>query len=236
MSNKRILVCEDEEAIREFVVINLKRANFDVIETTTGEQALEEYTLNNGRIDIVLLDIMLPGMDGFEVCRMIRAKSGSVGIIMLSAKLHEDDKITGLSIGADDYITKPFSPSELIARIEAVSRRISQNNAISSPANNLLISGVFILNPKSRTVTKSGTLLDLTQVEYQIMECFLSNKDVAMDRQAIQEKIWGSSSYGDLKIVDVNIRRLRMKIEDEPSKPVYIQTIWGYGYKWCEQQ
>lgn len=229
---KKILICEDEEAIREFVVINLKRANFEVTEAASGEEALTEYAANNGNFDIVLLDIMLPGIDGFEVCRKIREKNRAIGIIMLSAKLHEDDKITGLTIGADDYITKPFSPTELIARIEAVCRRVSLNPPLTEQFE--ITSGVFTLNTKSRTITKNETVLDLTQVEYQIMECFLNNKNVAMDRQAIQEKIWGDSNYGDLKIVDVNIRRLRMKIEDEPSRPVYIQTIWGYGYKWCE--
>lgn len=229
---KKILICEDEEAIREFVVINLKRANFEVTEAASGEGALTEYAANNGNFDIVLLDIMLPGIDGFEVCRKIREKNRAIGIIMLSAKLHEDDKITGLTIGADDYITKPFSPTELIARIEAVCRRVSLNPPLTEQFE--ITSGVFTLNTKSRTITKNETVLDLTQVEYQIMECFLNNKNVAMDRQAIQEKIWGDSNYGDLKIVDVNIRRLRMKIEDEPSRPVYIQTIWGYGYKWCE--
>lgn len=232
MSTKKILVCEDEEAIREFVVINLKRASFEVTQTDSGEQALEEYYANNGSFDIVLLDIMLPGIDGFEVCRQIREKNRAIGIIMLSAKLHEDDKITGLTIGADDYITKPFSPTELIARIEAVSRRASLNPVPAEQSE--ISSGVFTLNTRSRTITKNDVVLDLTQVEYQIMECFLNNKNVAMDRQAIQEKIWGDSNYGDLKIVDVNIRRLRMKIEDEPSRPIYIQTIWGYGYKWCE--
>ena len=209
---KRILVCEDEDVIRDFVVINLKRAGYDVTDVNCGEEALKTFDAEHGNFDIVLLDIMMPGIDGFTVCKKLRERSSTLGIIMLTAKAQEMDKVSGLMIGADDYITKPFSPSELTARV--------------------IESGPFLLNLKSRTVSKNGKPVDLTQVEYQILEYFMNNKNTALDRSSILSHIWGDSYFGDDKIVDVNIRRIRMKIEDEPSNPQYIITIWGYGYKW----
>lgn len=229
---KRILVCEDEDAIRDFVVINLQRAGYTVVDVPNGEQALEEFNRQNGDFDVALLDIMMPGIDGFQVCKALRAKSNTIGIIMLTAKTQEMDKVNGLMIGADDYVTKPFSPSELVARVDAIYRRVSmlENN---SGAPRVITSGCFELNQKSRTVSKNGEIVDLTQVEYQIMELFLKNQNAALDRNRILTEIWGDNYYGDIKIVDVNIRRLRMKVEDEPSNPKYILTVWGYGYKWC---
>ncbi len=228
---KKILVCEDEDAIREFVVINLKRAGYDVVDVNCGEDALKVYDQQNGSFDVALLDIMMPGIDGFTVCKKLREKSSKLGIIMLSAKTQEMDKVSGLMIGADDYITKPFSPSELVARVDAIYRRVDMSEE-KPMAVNLIKSGHFTLNLKSRTVFKNDKPIDLTQVEYQIMEFFLKNQNTALDRISILNQIWGECYYGDDKIVDVNIRRLRMKIEDEPSNPRYIQTIWGYGYKW----
>ena len=231
---KKILVCEDEEAIRDFVVINLQRAGYETTAVDSGEKAIEAFNAQNGDFDIALLDIMMPGIDGFTVCKELREKSDNIGIIMLTAKTQEMDKVRGLMLGADDYVTKPFSPSELVARVDAIYRRVSMSGKNKDDLNELK-SGCFVLNPKSRTLTKNGVPVDLTQVEYQIMEYFIRNTGVALDRNSILEHIWGNNYYGDIKIVDVNIRRLRMKIEDEPSKPVYIQTIWGYGYKWQEQ-
>lgn len=228
---KKILVCEDEEVIRDFVVINLKRVGYNVVDVDCGESALEAFENENGNFDIVLLDIMMPGIDGFTVCKKLREKSSTIGIIMLSAKTQEMDKVSGLMLGADDYITKPFSPSELVARVDAIYRRVAMN--LSAPETKTdIVSGPFVLNQKSRTVNKDGKLLELTQVEYQIMEFFLKNQNTALDRMSILKQIWGESYFGEDKIVDVNIRRLRMKIEDEPSNPKYIITIWGYGYKW----
>lgn len=229
---KKILVCEDEEAIRDFVLINLQRSGYNAVPVGCGEDAIRVFNEQNGDFDIALLDVMMPGIDGFEVCRALREKSNTMGIIMLTAKSQEMDKVRGLMLGADDYITKPFSPSELIARIDAVYRRVSMAAGAPKTEPQTLKSGCFELNPKSRTLTKNGEPVDLTQVEYQIMEFFINNKNVALDRNTILEHIWGDNYYGDVKIVDVNIRRLRMKIEDEPSKPTYIQTIWGFGYKW----
>lgn len=230
---KRILVCEDEDAIRDFVVINLKRAGYDVTDVSCGEDALRVFDEENGNFDIVLLDIMMPGIDGFTVCKKLREKSSTPGIIMLTAKTQEMDKVNGLMIGADDYITKPFSPSELTARVDAIYRRVRMS-FVRNDKSTLLESGPFALNIKSRTVTKNGVPIDLTQVEYQILEYFMNNKNTALDRSSILNHIWGESYYGDDKIVDVNIRRIRLKIEDEPSNPKYIMTIWGYGYKWLE--
>lgn len=228
---KRILIAEDEDVIRDFVVINLERAGYEVVDVPDGEQALAVFEESGGDFDVVLLDIMMPGIDGFSVCEKIRAASGTIGIIMLSAKSQEMDKVRGLMTGADDYITKPFSPSELLARVDAIYRRVSmaQNG---KEQKDELESGPFKLNIKSRTLTKDGELIDLTQVEFQIIELFIKNPNTALDRSAILEEVWGANYYGDVKIVDVNIRRLRMKIEEEPSAPEYLQTVWGYGYKW----
>ena len=229
---KRILVCEDEDVIRDFVVINLKRAGYEVTDVNCGEEALRVFDETFGAFDVALLDIMMPGMDGFQVCRELRRRSSTLGIIMLSAKTQEIDKVSGLMIGADDYITKPFTTSELTARIDAVYRRVSMSIPRDDEMNRTIESGPFVLNLKSRTIAKNGIPIDLTQVEYQILEYFLTHAEIALDRNSILMHIWGDNYYGDDKIVDVNIRRIRMKIEDEPSHPHYISTIWGFGYKW----
>ena len=230
---RKILIAEDEDAIREFVVINMRRAGYEVTEVDCGERALEVFDSTGGNFDIVLLDVMMPGIDGFEVCKQIRAVSPSIGIIMLSAKTQEMDKVSGLMLGADDYIAKPFSPTELLARVDAVYRRVSMSQTGAAPTAQV-ISGEFVLNVKSRNLTKGGKPIDLTQMEFQIMEFFISHPNVAMERSEILSHVWGEDYYGDVKIVDVNIRRLRMKIEDDPSKPKHILTIWGYGYKWVD--
>lgn len=228
---KRILVCEDEDVIRDFVVINLQRSGYTVVDVSSGEEALRVYDEQDGDFDIALLDITLPGMDGFAVCKKLRERSSTMGIIFLSARTQEMDKVGGLMLGADDYVTKPFSPSEVVARVDAVYRRVSM--AAGVPKLSATIeSGPFVLNLKSRTLTKNGTPVELTQVEYQIMELLLKNKGVALDRARILNEIWGEHVYSDVKIVDVNIRRLRIKVEDEPSAPTYILTVWGFGYKW----
>ena len=231
---KRILVCEDEDVIRDFVVINLKRAGYDVTDVNCGEEALRVFESEHGNFDVALLDIMMPGIDGFTVCKKLREKSSTLGIIMLSAKTQEMDKVSGLMIGADDYMTKPFSPSELTARVDAIYRRVCMS-FMKSEESPIIESGPFQLNLKSRTVSKNNKLIDLTQVEYQILEYFMNNKNSALDRTSILNHIWGETYVGDEKIVDVNIRRIRMKIEDEPSSPQYIITIWGFGYKWNEK-
>ncbi|MBQ1991686.1 MAG: response regulator transcription factor [Clostridia bacterium] len=230
---KKILVCEDEDAIRDFVVINLVRAGYDVIEANCGEMALQKYEENDGNIDVAILDVMMPGIDGFQVCKELRRRNGGIGIIMLTARTQEMDKVTGLMLGADDYVTKPFSPSELSARVDALYRRVVlAQESKESNFKEELKSGEFVLNLRNRALLKNGRMIDLTQVEFQIMEYFFSNPGVALDRMNILTHVWGDSYVGEDKIVDVNIRRLRMKIEDQPSAPKYIVTVWGLGYKW----
>lgn len=175
---RKILVMEDEDNIRAFVVLNLKRVGYDVVDVASGEAALEAFAQAGGDFDIAILDIMLPGIDGFEVCRRIREQSSSIGIIMLSAKSQEMDKVQGLMLGADDYITKPFSPSELLARVDAIYRRVSLSGGGKTADE--IHSGPFILNLSSRTLTKNGNLIDLTQVEFQIMEFFMQNPNKAL--------------------------------------------------------
>lgn len=230
---RKILVVEDEDAIREVVTLNLRLAGYEVTEAASAEQALAVFSPPAG-FDVAVLDIMLPGMNGFSLCETIRRDSASIGIIMLSAKTLETDKIKGLSIGADDYMTKPFSVSELLARVEALVRRVGRQGASSAAPepDGRMVSGVFVLDQKSRVLYKNGTPIDLTQVEFQIMELFFANPGVALVREKILEGVWGENYFGDVKIVDVNIRRLRMKIEDEPSAPKHILTVWGYGYRW----
>lgn len=224
---KKILVLEDEANIRSFVVINLNRAGYETIEAGTGEEALEQLRLSPD-VRVALLDIMLPDMDGFEVCRRIRAGNSKIGIIMLTARTQEMDKVTGFMTGADDYVTKPFSPAELTARIDALYRRIGgdmmDDGEIQQPP--------FVLNTRKRTLEKNGQRIKLTQVEYAIMKMFMENPGKALSREEILKFVWGENYLGELKIVDVNIRRLRVKIEDEPTSPAFITTIWGYGYKW----
>lgn len=224
---KKILVLEDEANIRSFVVINLNRAGYETIEAGTGEEVLEQLRLNPD-VRVALLDIMLPDMDGFEVCRRIRAGNSKIGIIMLTARTQEMDKVTGFMTGADDYVTKPFSPAELTARIDALYRRIGgdmmDDGEIQQPP--------FVLNTRKRTLEKNGQRIKLTQVEYAIMKMFMENPGKALSREEILKFVWGENYLGELKIVDVNIRRLRVKIEDEPTSPAFITTIWGYGYKW----
>ena len=233
---RRILLAEDEDAIRDFVVINLKRAGYDVVQTANGEEALAAFERENGNFSVALLDIMMPGIDGFEVCKRIREKSNKIGIIMLSAKSQEMDKVRGLMLGADDYVTKPFSPSELTARIDALCRRLGVDNTVETvqevAGENSIVSGPFKLDYKSRTLYKNSTAIDLTQVEFQIMEYLMQNPNVALKRSEILHAVWGESYTGEEKAVDVNVRRLRVKIEDDSSDPQYLATAWGYGYKW----
>ena len=226
---KKVLIMEDELNIRSFVVINLKRAGYDVLEATNGEEALDRLQ-KNPDVGVAILDIMVPGdMDGFEVCRQIRASSKHIGIIMLTARTQEMDKITGLMTGADDYVTKPFSPAELIARIDALYRRIGGDKSADSE---LLSQGPFVMNTRNHTLEKSGVRVKLTQVEYSILKLFMQNPGRALSREDILSAVWGREYEGDLKIVDVNIRRLRIKIEDDTANPTYITTVWGFGYKW----
>ncbi|MEI3101801.1 MAG: response regulator transcription factor, partial [Oscillospiraceae bacterium] len=222
---------EDEANIRSFVVINLRRSGFEPIEAETGEMALEKLRVNPD-ICLALLDVMLPDIDGFEVCRRIRATGSKMGIIMLTAKSQEIDKVTGLMTGADDYVTKPFSSAELTARVDALIRRLGIDEDERSSTE--LVSGPFVLNTRNRflTLEKDGQRLKLTQIEYLLMKLFMENPGKAMSREDILTAVWGNDFKGELKTVDVNIRRLRIKIESDPTEPEYLTTVWGYGYKW----
>lgn len=230
---KKILIVEDEAAIREFEAINLKRVGYETEEAASGEEALEIYDSAPGTFDIALLDVMMPGMDGFALCKELRRRSSSIGIIMLTAKSQEMDKISGLMLGADDYITKPFSPTELLARVDSLYRRVSVHSAAQAAPSDEITLGEFKLNLRRRTLSKAGRNIELTQVEFQMMEYFFTNPDTALSRTDILRRVWGENYYGEEKIVDVNIRRLRMKIEDDPSAPTHLVTVWGMGYKWA---
>ena len=228
---RKVLVVEDEASIRELIDLNLQMAGWEVLEAENGERGLRRLK-EEGPCDAAVLDVMLPGIDGFSLCESIRKDDQNIGIIILSAKGLEEDKIRGLSIGADDYMTKPFSVSELLARIEALCRRVNRGQSQPAAQETRLVSGKFVLDEASRILYKGKTPIDLTQVEFQIMELFFRNQGTALVREKILEGVWGPGYFGDVKIVDVNIRRLRMKIEDEPSSPKHILTVWGYGYRW----
>ena len=225
---KRVLILEDEINIRSFVVINLQRAGYTVVEAGTGQEALD-LLQEQPDIYVAILDIMLPDIDGFEVCRRIRAGNKQMGIIMLTARTQEMDKVTGLMTGADDYVTKPFSPAELTARVDALFRRIGKDSAAASE---ILTQGPFTMNTRNHTLDKNGSRIRLTQVEYGIMKLFMRNPGRALSREDILAEVWGKEYEGELKIVDVNIRRLRIKIEDDTQNPEYLTTVWGFGYKW----
>ena len=224
---KKVLILEDEENIRSFVVINLTRAGYSVLEAGTGMDALRQLE-ENPDIGVAILDIMLPDIDGFEVCRRIRAVTSKIGIIMLTARTQEMDKVTGLMTGADDYVTKPFSPVELVARVDALYRRLGTDNG---QENAKLRYGPFVMNLKLRTLDKNGKRVKLTQMEYAVMKLFLRNPGQALSREAILTEVWGNGGNVEEKIVDVNVRRLRIKLEEDPTNPEYILTVWGFGYK-----
>ena len=231
---KKVLVAEDEESIREFIVINLTRSGYIVEQAENGAVALEKFKENEQSFDVAVLDIMMPEVDGLTVCKELRNMSSDLGIIMLSAKTQEMDKVTGLLVGADDYVTKPFSPSELMARVDAVYRRVEMTRGFrkNDTTGDSIILDEFELNLRNRTLSKNGEMIELTQVEFQIIEYFFKNPNAALSRTDILKTVWGANCFGDEKIVDVNIRRLRMKIEDNPSSPTRLVTIWGLGYKW----
>ena len=226
---KKVLILEDEDSIRSFVVINLRRAGFEPVEAATGQAALDALRADP-EIRVALLDVMLPDIDGFEVCRRIRAEDKNVGIIMLSARAQEMDKITGLVSGADDYVTKPFSTAELTARIDALYRRTGED--VSPVKSDELRQGPFLLNTRTRILEKDSARIKLTQTEYALMQIFMQNPGKALSREELLSDVWGRDYDGDDKVVDVNIRRLRIKLEPEPTTPQYLRTVWGFGYQW----
>lgn len=231
---KKILVAEDEGSIRDFITLNLAQAGYSVCEAKNGAEAVELFEKEKDLIDIVLLDVMMPFMNGIEVCRHIREKSQNVGVIFLSAKALEQDKVYGLYSGADDYITKPFSVTELLARIDSVYRRVRLNKELLNTHSDEITCGSFVLSTKKRAVFNGKQRIDLSQIEFQILEYFFSLPGKTISREELLTRVWGESYYGDDKVVDVNIRRLRLKIEKDPSCPEHLITVWGKGYKWVE--
>ena len=223
----KVLLVEDEDSIRKFVKINLEREGYIIFEAGSGEEGIE--VARRERPDIVVLDIMLPGIDGFEVCKTLRGEFPSLGIIMLTAKAEDYDKIMGLQYGTDDYLTKPFNPTELTLRIKSIERRLEPEEVKES---NLIVDPPFKIDSYSRKFYKDDEELELTPTEYQIIKIFMTNPGKAMTRDEILRLVWGDDFLGDSKIVDVNIRRLRSKIETNPAKPNYIETVWGTGYRW----
>ena len=224
---EKILVLEDEIGIRSFVSINLKREGYEIIEAGTGSEAIEQLS-NHPDISIALLDVMLPDMSGIDVCKFIRQQFDQIGVIMLTDKGQEEDKLEGFMSGADDYIVKPFSIKELLVRVSALIRRVKKDE--NKFKSNEIISDPFILNIDKRKLYKNGLEIELTPTEFSIVKYLMVNAKKSLSRDQILNEVWGSNYLYDFKIVDVNIRRIRNKIEDDPSKPKYIQTVWGYGY------
>lgn len=226
----RVLLIEDEESIRKFVSINLEKNSFQVFEAGSGEEGIE--VVRSKDIDIVVLDIMLPGIDGFEVAKILRKEYPNLGILMLTAKSQDVDKIMGLEYGTDDYMTKPFNPTELVLRVKSIVRRLDPPQR----GKNELVgaNGRFRIDSYSRCFYKDGKEVVLTPTEFSIIKLFMENVGRAFKRDEILNIVWGYDFIGDSKIVDVNIRRLRSKIEDDPSHPFFIETVWGVGYRWKE--
>lgn len=224
---EKILVLEDEIGIRSFVSINLKREGYEIIEAGSGSEAIEQLS-NHPDISIALLDVMLPDMSGIEICKFIRQQFDQIGVIMLTAKGQEEDKLEGFISGADDYIVKPFSIKELLVRVSALIRRVKKDE--NKFKSNEIISDPFVLNIDKRKLYKNGLEIELTPTEFSIVKYLMVNAKKSLSRDQILNEVWGSNYLYDFKIVDVNIRRIRNKIEDDPSKPKYIQTVWGYGY------
>lgn len=223
---KKVLILEDEAAIRSFAAVNLKRAGYEPLEAATGERALQ-LLRENPDIDVAVLDSTLPDTDGFELCRAVRTANRTIGIVVLIARSQETDKVTGLMTGADDNLLKPFSPAELTARIDALCRR---GGAEEDPR--FVSCPPFLMDMQKRTVEKNGRPIRLTQVEYAILQMFLRNPGRVLSREDIFNAVWGKEHEGELKLVDVNIRRLRIKIEDNTATPTCLTTVWGFGYKW----
>lgn len=223
-----ILVVDDEPTIVEFVRINLEKAGFEVLVAGDGETALQ--CAASKEPDLVVLDIMLPGKDGFEVCRELR-RTTSVPIIMLTARDDDIDKILGLELGADDYLTKPFNPRELVARIKAILRRVDRTNKIDTQ---VISRGRIQLDLDRHQVMAGGQKVDLTPKEFELLELLIKNPGRVFSREMLLERLWGYDFFGDSKTIDVHIRRLREKVEEDPSSPTHILTVWGVGYKFRE--
>ncbi|MGY3776290.1 response regulator transcription factor [Helcococcus sueciensis] len=228
--NEKVLLVEDEVAIRKFTKINVEKAGFEVLEAGTGEDGVKIALEENPHV--VILDVMLPGMNGFEVCDILRNEIPDVGIIMLTAKTQDVDRILGLEKGADDYMVKPFNPQELVLRIQSLIRRIKLTNGNDDNKSQVLKYGPFELDSYSKRFTKDKKDIDLTPTELSLIKIFLENVNKAFTREELMKQAWGEENKADTKIIDVNIRRIRSKIEDNAGSPKYLHTVWGVGYRW----
>lgn len=226
---EKVLLVEDEIAIRKFTKINVEKAGFQVLEAGTGEDGVRIALEENPHV--VILDVMLPGMNGFEVCDILRNEVPNVGIIMLTAKTQDVDRILGLEKGADDYMVKPFNPQELVLRIQSLVRRIKLTND-DDKKSQVLKYGPFELDSYSKRFTKDNKDIDLTPTELSLIKIFLENVNKAFTREELMQQAWGEDNKADTKIIDVNIRRIRSKIEDNAARPKYLHTVWGVGYRW----
>ncbi|MDD4337779.1 MAG: response regulator transcription factor [Firmicutes bacterium] len=226
---RKVLVVDDEASIVELIRFNLEKEGYEVVEAYDGVEALRVVRAESP--DLIILDLMLPGIDGIEVCQAVRRES-SVPIIMLTAKGEEFDKVLGLSVGADDYVTKPFSIRELVARVKAVLRRQNMNlECEGEPTCARIRTGDLVIDPDTYQVQVRGKSMDFTPKEFELLYLLASNSGRVLTRELILEKVWGYAYPGSTRTVDVHIRRLRQKIEEDDSNPVYIQTVHGVGYR-----
>ena len=225
---KKVLIVEDERAIVEILKFNLKREGYETMEALDGEAGLE--LARSGDPDLILLDVMLPKMNGFDVCAALRKEGHAVPIIMLTAREEENDKVFGLEAGADDYMTKPFSMRELLARVKANIRRRRMDTLVQQPGNEVLHCGDLAVDLTAMTVSKRQQPVDVTQKEFDLLRCLLSTPGKVYSREELMTKVWNYDYFGDMRTVDVTIRRLREKIADDPSTPTIIRTKRGAGY------
>ena len=225
---KTVLIVEDERAIVEILKFNLKREGYETLEALDGLEGLA--LARSGDPDLILLDVMLPGMNGFEICRNLRDGGSAVPIIMLTAREEESDKVFGLESGADDYMTKPFSMRELLARVKANIRRRSLDAEVKAGSGQTIRLADVTIDLAAMTVSKNGTVVEVTQKEYDLLTCLSSEPGKVWSREALMEKVWNYDYYGDMRTVDVTVRRLREKIEDDPGTPKIIRTKRGAGY------
>lgn len=229
--SEKVLVVDDEESILTLIKFNLEKAGLNVITAEDGNKALEKA--KEEKPDLIILDIMLPGMDGIEVCKRLRKEDYNIPVLMLTAKDEEIDKILGLEIGADDYMTKPFSIRELMARVKAILRRSLQYVESKAGEDKFILNDLEVF-PDKYEVFLRGQNIILTPKEFELLELLVRNKGKVLDRNFLLTKIWGYDYYGDTRIVDVHISNLREKIEDKTASPKYIKTVRGVGYK-CKE-
>lgn len=231
---QKILIVDDEQPIRTLLDYNLKQSNFETIMAADGEQAVEK--VENENPDLILLDLMLPKMDGIEVCKILRQRNINTPIIMLTAKGEETDKVLGLEIGADDYMTKPFSPREVIARVKAVLRRSGDRTGVDEEKGLVLRTGSLTVHPEQYEAYLNDEALEFTPKEFELLVYFMQNKNRVLTRDQLLSAVWNYDFAGDTRIVDVHVSHLREKIEENTRKPIFIKTVRGIGYKFEEQK